>query len=151
MELFLTEWAFSYRSPSMRISYASYANCSLPANGDELSEVLHDATNLHPQNGVIVLGGISNGVGGLSTRYGLWWRVSEIYSQIDLGIWPYYNKISVPLATFSVIWFLPFFSKKATRTTDAFFRKIYPLIEKISIQRNDAPFSASRRRSSPWR
>ena len=70
-ELFLTKWAFSYRSPSMRISYASYANCSLPAYGDELSEVLHDATNLHPQNGVIVLGGISNGVGGLSTRYGL--------------------------------------------------------------------------------
>ena len=55
----------------MRISYASYANCSLPAFGDELSEVLHDATNLHPQNGVIVIGGISNGVGGLSTRYGL--------------------------------------------------------------------------------
>ena len=72
----------------MRISYASYANCSLPAYGDELSEVLHDATNLHPQNGVIVLGGISNGVGGLSTRYGLWWRVSETYSQIDRGIWP---------------------------------------------------------------
>ena len=69
--LLQTKWAFSYRSPSMRISYASYANCSLPAYGDELSEVLHDATNLHPQNGVIVLGGISNGVGGLSTRYGL--------------------------------------------------------------------------------